>query len=191
MSKNCKTENSRHLKYKLSEINVYGILVGGRDGILFRIHPPLLSRHLVPQNLRNINFLLIFSILGGGPRKDNDLLTSPSNQFRGLFYLKPHRKVSATELELRATKFSLSKNKSTNLFSNLDFWPKSGFPKTWVSSPVAPRGVYISRNDPPKKYGNARKHQKSSFVDKMATFCMPLSRFFFPPPPPIPIPTPA
>ena len=38
-----------------------------------------------------------------------------------------------------------------------------------------------------KKSGNARKHQKSSFFDKMATFCMPLSRFSSP----IPIPTPA
>ena len=49
---------------------------------------------------------------------------------------------------------------------------KSGFPKTRVSSPVASRGVYISRNDPQKKTksGKLQKHHKSSFVDKMASF---------------------
>ncbi len=44
--------------------------------------PVKFSRHLTLQNLRNINFLVIFSILDGGPRKVNDLLTSPNNQFR-------------------------------------------------------------------------------------------------------------
>ena len=49
-------------------------------------YPPWLSRHLTLQNLRNMNFLIIFSIFGGGgPRKVNDLLTSPINQFRDYF----------------------------------------------------------------------------------------------------------
>ena len=39
-------------------------------------------------NLRNMNFLVIFSILDGGPRKVNDFLTSPSNQFRDYFIRK-------------------------------------------------------------------------------------------------------
>ena len=38
----------------------------------------------------------------------------------GLFYSKPPRKVSATELELRTTKLK-KPEKTTNLFSNLDF----------------------------------------------------------------------
>ena len=45
-------------------------------------------RNLAPSGLtkpENINFLVIFSILDGGPRKVNDLLTSPSNQFRDYF----------------------------------------------------------------------------------------------------------
>jgi hypothetical protein len=39
---------------------------------------------------------------------------------------------------------------TTNLFSNLDFLQKSGFPKTRDLSPAAPWGVYISRNDAQK-----------------------------------------
>jgi hypothetical protein len=62
--------------------------------------------------------------------------------------------------------------------------PKSGFPKTRVSSPVAPRGVYISRIDPQKtKSGNYRKHQKSSFVDKIDTFFMHFLVLYSPHPP--------
>ena len=41
-------------------------------------YPP----HATIQNLRNMNCLVISSISDGGPRKVNDLLTSPSNQFR-------------------------------------------------------------------------------------------------------------
>ena len=50
--------------------------------------PVKLSRHLTLQNLRNINFLVIFSIFhfwGWGPRKVDDLPTSPINQFQDYF----------------------------------------------------------------------------------------------------------
>ena len=57
-----------------------------------RTHSPRVSQDLVSQNLKTLTFLLffqysvvIFSILGGGPKKVNDLLTSPSNQFRDYF----------------------------------------------------------------------------------------------------------
>ena len=40
----------------------------------------------------------------------------------GLFYSKPPRKVSATELELRTTKLEKPNKQPTNLFSNLDFF---------------------------------------------------------------------
>ena len=41
-----------------------------------------ISRDLTLRKLRNIHFLVIFSILGGGPRNVNDLPTSPINQFQ-------------------------------------------------------------------------------------------------------------
>ena len=47
-----------------------------------------LSAHLALQNSRNITFLVIFSIFhfgGCGPRKVDDLVTSPNNQFRDYF----------------------------------------------------------------------------------------------------------
>ena len=114
-----------------------------------RTHPPLLSRHLTLQNLRNINFLVILLILVGGPRKVNDLLTSPSNQFRDYFIWNRIEKL--VPLNWNFAPQTLKKyNESTNLFSNLAFLPKSGFPKTQDLSPAAPRGVYISRNDPTK-----------------------------------------
>ena len=59
-----------------------------------------------------------------------------------------------------------SLRKSTKYVSKPNFLVKIGFPKTRVSSPVAPRGVYISRNDPPTKSENARQHQQTLFCLK-------------------------
>ena len=122
-----------------------------------RTHPPFFWHHLVSQNLKTLTFLLffqysvvIFSILGGGPKKVNDLLTSPSNQFRDYFIRNRLEKLVPLNYEIIQNS-QKSLKKIDKPFSNLDFWPKSGFPKTRVSSPVAPRGVYISRNDPKKK----------------------------------------
>ena len=47
----------------------------------------------------------------------------------GLPRLEPHRKVNATTLEQIPQTFKTLR-KTANLFSNLDFSPKSGFPKT-------------------------------------------------------------
>ena len=52
----------------------------------------------------------------------------------GLFYSKPPRKVSATELELRTTKLKKTE-KTTNLFSNLDF-----FGPIWGAPPRISQG---------------------------------------------------
>ena len=122
-----------------------------------RTHPPLLSRHLTLQNLRNINFLLIFSILGGGggPRKVNDLLTSPSNQFRRLFYLKPHRKVSGTELELRATNFIFSKNIDQLVFKP---WLLA---EIWVSKNPG----FVSGSPPGGLYFQKWPHENKIFLE--------------------------
>ena len=45
-------------------------------------HPPFFSRHLVPQNVGNIIFVCYFLNIGLESKKNNVLLTSPSNQFR-------------------------------------------------------------------------------------------------------------
>ena len=60
----------------------------------------------------------------------------------GLPRLEPHRKVNATTLEQNPQTFKTLR-KTANLFSNLDFSPKYGFPKTldlsmdfpWISPP--------------------------------------------------------
>ena len=109
------------------------------------LRSPKSSAHLALQNLKIITLFVRFSILNSGG-------SSPhfSNQsVLGLFYSKPPRTVSATELELRTTKLKKPKNKPTNLFSNLDFLSKSefpkildlfmdfqGFPTPWISHPM-------------------------------------------------------
>ena len=110
-------------------------------------HPPFFSRHLTLQNLRNINFLLIFSILDGGPRKVNDLLTSPSNQFRDYSIWNRIEKLVPQHWNFAPQTLKTLKTTDQSVFK-LDFFVKSGFPKTRDLSPAAPRGVYISRNDP-------------------------------------------
>ena len=148
-----KTEKSKKLTNKWCGIHVYGILVGGWVGNNSWTHPPFCSRHLVPQNVGNILCVCYFLNIGSESKKTmfSALLQEINSE---LFYLEPHRKVTATTLELFTTNFKNLKNKTTNQISNLDFFVKSGFPKTRDLSPAAPRGVYISRNDPPKKIDN-------------------------------------
>ena len=114
---------------------------------------------------------LIFPILGRDQHKVNGLGTSPKNQFRDQFIWNRIEKLMPQHWNF-SPQTKKTFEKTTNPFSNLDFLSKSGFPKNRDLSPAAPRGVYISRNDPPKKSENYRKHQRSSFVDKMATFCI-------------------
>ena len=119
-------------------------------------HPPFFWRHLVPQNVGNIivvcYFLniafVIFSILrqiqnGTSFRKKNSGTTTAGTASK-IQYLNI--------IQI----FKISK-KTANLFSNLDFLVKSGFPKTRELSPAAPRGVYISRNDLQKRIGRIAK----------------------------------
>ena len=108
--------------------------------------------------------------MGGGPRKVDDLPTSPINQFRDYFIRNRIEQLVPVNYRFPTGNKKTSKQIDQTVFK-LDFWQKSGFPKIRELSPVAPRGFYISRNDPnKKKSGNAGQHQKSSFFDKMATF---------------------
>ena len=88
----------------------------------------------------------------------------------GLFYLEPHRKVSAATLEVRATNFrNFTKNDQT-------VFKPWFFAEIWVSKspgflPGSPRGVYISRNDPPKqKSGKLHKYKWNLRVDPKQSF---------------------
>ena len=116
-----------------------------------------------PTKRRKHYLCLLFSQYWVGVEKHQCSRHFSKKSIPGLFYLEPHRKVNATTLEVRATNFKNLKTKPTNPFSNLDFFVKYGFPKTRDLSPTAPRGVYISRNDPKNKYvsGKLQKHQNS------------------------------
>ena len=124
---------------------------GRWDGwqIILGLIPPFFRDSWSHKTSEKLFLFVIFSILDWGPKQINVLLTSPRNQFRDYFIWNRIEKLmpQPTTLELFTTNF---KNllKMTNLFLNLDFLPKSGFPKTRDLSPAAPRGVYISRNDP-------------------------------------------
>ena len=79
-------------------------------------HFPFFSRHLVAQNVGNIIVVCFFSILGRS-RTENPCSPHFSKQsIPGLFYLKPHRKVSATELELFTTNFKNLKKTDQPVF---------------------------------------------------------------------------
>ena len=108
--------------------------------------PVKLSRHLTLQNLGNIHFLVIFSILGG-PRKVDDLPTSPNNQFRDYFIRNRIEKLVTLNWNFAPQTLKTENNNRPNCFQTLFFFAKSGFPKTRDLSLAAPRGVYISRND--------------------------------------------
>ena len=92
-------------------------------------HPPFFSRHLVPQNLRNIICVCYFLNIGLGSKKVNDLLTSPNNQFRDYHTWNRIEKLMPQHWNF-APQTLKTLQKTTNLFSNLDFLQKSGFPKT-------------------------------------------------------------
>ena len=91
-------------------------------GIILGWIPVRLSRHLILQNLRNMNFLVIFSILDGGPRKVNDLLTSPSNQFRDYHIWNRIEKLMPQHWNLSPRTLKTLKQNRPTRFQTLSFW---------------------------------------------------------------------
>ena len=124
-----------------------------------------------PTKRRKHYLCLLFSQYWVGVKTNQCSRHFSKKSILGLFYLEPHRKVNATTLELFTTNCSPQK-KTTNPFSNLDFFVKCGFPKTRDLSPAAPEGVYISRNDPPPKYFPIilASHQNRHFLTKWLPF---------------------
>ena len=94
--------------------------------------------HLVSQNLKTFIFLL-FSQYMGGPKKS---MISPLliyNKFR--YHTHKIRLEKLVPLNYRfPTDNKTSSNKIDQTVFKLDFWPKSGFPKTRDLSPAAPPG---------------------------------------------------
>ena len=108
---------------------------------------PLFFRDIWSHRTSETFFLfVIFSILGRS-RNKHVLGTSPRNQFRDYSIWNRIEKLMPQFWNFSPHTFK-KLQKTTTLFSNLDFLPKSGFPKTRDLSLAAPRGFYISRNDP-------------------------------------------
>ena len=118
-------------------------------------------------------FLLLFQYWMGGPRKVNNLPTSPNNQFRDYFIWNRIEKLVPLNWNFAPRTFKAGKQIDQTVFKS---WL---FAEIWVSKnpgfvPRQPLGVYISRNDPQKtKSGKLQKHQKSALFEKMASFFMP------------------
>ena len=110
------------------------------------------------------------TISPGVPKEITCLFTSPNNKFcdqsnqNRLKKLVPraHFSKQVSENHLR---------KSTKHFSKPEFWVKFGFPKTRVSSPATPQGVYISRKWPQTNIFS-KKDEKHAFVVKWLPFLM-------------------
>ena len=97
------------------------------------------SRHLVPQNVGNIIFVCYFLNIGLGTTKSQCSRHFSKKSIPGLPRLEPHRKVMPQLWNVSPQTFK-TLQKTANLFSNLDFLQKSGFPKTLDSSMDFPPG---------------------------------------------------
>ena len=91
--------------------------------------PPFFSRHLVPQNVGNIIFVCYFLNIGLGPTKSQCSRHFSENQFRDYHAWNRIEKLMPQLWNCSPRTFQTLQT-TTNLFSNLDFLPKSGFPKT-------------------------------------------------------------
>ena len=100
---------------------------------------PLFLATSGPAKRRKHYFCLLFSQYWTWAEKSQWSRHLFEKSIPGLFYSKPPRKASATELELRPQNLKKTKNKPTNLFSNLDFLSKSEFPKILDLSMDFPR----------------------------------------------------
>ena len=121
----------------------------GVVGNNFGTHPPLLSRHLTLQNLRNINFLLIFSIFQWGPTKSH---MSFYNSYPLNFVTMLKR--SALKSQCHCQKFRIGflkiiKINQPNRFQTLTFCRNLGFhkPGSRLRQPP-PGGLYFQKWPP-------------------------------------------
>ena len=119
-----------------------------------RMDSPRVSRDLVLQNLS-----YFLNIWGGVQQKSMISSLLIYNKFRYHTHKIRLEKLVPLNYRFPTDNKKTSKQIDQTVFK-LDFWPTSGFPKNRDLSPVDPRGVYISRNDPPEKW----KCQKTSKI---------------------------
>ena len=110
--------------------------------------------------------------ISGGSKKSRWSPHFSQQSIPGLFYSKPHRKVSATELELRTTNFRNRENNRPNCFQTLTFCWNLGFQKPRICPRQPPRGFYISRKDTQKQQnlGNCKNIKNHHFSIKWLPF---------------------
>jgi len=92
-------------------------------------HPPFFRDIWSHRTSETLFLFVIFSILDCVQQKVNVLLTSPSNQFRDYHTWNRIEKLMPLNWNFAPPTLKTSQ-KTTNVFSNLDFLQKSGFPKT-------------------------------------------------------------
>ena len=88
--------------------------------------------------------------VGGGPRKVDDLPTSPNNQFQDYFIRNRIEKLVPLNWNFAPHTLKTEKNRP-NCFQTFTFCRNLGFQKLGICPRYPPQGVYISRNDPPRK----------------------------------------
>ena len=91
--------------------------------------PPFFRDIWSHKTSETLFLFVIFSILDWVQQKVNVLLTSPNNQFRDYHTWNRIEKLMPQHWNF-APQTLKTLQKTTNLFSNLDFLQKSGFPKT-------------------------------------------------------------
>ena len=138
-----------------------------------RMGCPRVSRDLVLRNLKNISFLVIFSIFPfgwGGPKKVRYLPTSPNNKFQDHSHQNRLKK-----LVPRAYSFATGFRKSLNDIHQILF-------KTWLSSEILvsqnqglvsgspPGGVYSQRMTPKQ---NKYPQQNEKPNNLLKTYILP------------------
>ena len=92
-------------------------------------HPAFFRDIWSHRTSETVFVFVIFSILYWVQLKVNDLFTSPNNQFRDYHTWNRIEKLMPQHWNF-APRTLKTLQKTTSLFSNLDFLQKSGFPKT-------------------------------------------------------------
>ena len=143
---------------------------------------PVKFRNIWPYKTSETLILIIFSIVGG-PRKVDDLGTSPNNQFWDHFT----RNRIEWLVELCTTNFKNRNNNRPNCFQSLTFCRNLGFQKPGICPRHPPGGFTFPEMTPTKETcsGKWQTHQKSSFDAKMTFFFMPFFEPHVPTPPDI------
>ena len=136
---------------------------------------PLFLATSGPTKRRKHYFWLLFSQYWTWAEKSQWSRHLFEKSIPGLFYSKPPRKVSATELELRTTKLKKPEKNRPTCFQTLTFcrnlsfqkswicpWIFQGFPTPWISHPMD-FGFSGRPRERPTKTKIGRQGQRSHF----------------------------